>query len=557
MSLDQKLLNIIIEHSDDALVICGPKNHVVQINPAFSSLCGYKDKEVIGRLFFTNNQSPENTPLFEFNGPIQNNNEHYQGKIHIRRKHGELSRFDIDIYTVLDEHHIASGYVSIIRLTNKTNDNSIAINKLQYDPITNLPNYNLLIGRLEQALIAAKRISKSIAIVTIGIDRFTLINEGLGFEFGDATLQQVGLRLKDSTRESDTVAKMLGDRFCLVFEIAAINDSMFVTEKILAALELPFTIKERELFITASMGISIFPTDAEDTATLLKRSEIAMLHAKKKHGNSFQFFANNMNIKAKYRIEMEHNLRLALESNEFALYYQPKVNIQDNSIVGAEALIRWISPDRGLVSPGEFIPVAEDSGLIVPIGEWVLLNACKQARMWQLKKYKPIRISINVASPQLRSEGIIDTVKDILEETGLSATLIELEITESMLMRDPDRVVKILQEFRNMGINISIDDFGTGYSSLSYLSKFPITTLKIDRAFISDIQDNQSNAEITRAIIGLSRSLDLEVVAEGAEVIEHIEFLKLQGCCTVQGFFYSKPVPAKDFEKLLEKGYIT
>jgi EAL domain-containing protein (putative c-di-GMP-specific phosphodiesterase class I) len=333
------------------------------------------------------------------------------------------------------------------------------------------------------------------------------------------------------------------------------NDTVLLAEKILKIISEPFFVEGNEVIMTASIGISIFPADGEDAASLLKRSESAMRHAKKTGGKKYQFFAGEMNSRARHRIETENNIRHALEQNEFLLYYQPKIDTKDEAIIGAEALIRWNNPARGLVPPGEFIPIAEESGLILQVGAWVLRHACKQCKDWLNEGLKPIRISINVASHQLRSGDFADQVVAILAETGLPANLLELEITESNMMDNSVACMKVLRTFRDMGIHISIDDFGTGYSCLSYLSRFPITTLKIDRAFVNNLQDS-NNAEITRAIISLSHSLKLDVIAEGAEVADQVKFLGIHGCTVVQGFFYSKPVSTEVFEKMLRVGYI-
>lgn len=425
-----------------------------------------------------------------------------------------------------------------------------------HDELTGLPRYDLFLDRVEQALIAAPRINKSVAILMIGLDQFDRVNSGLGYESGDKALQAVGKRLTETTRRSDTVARLDGDRFGLVMQITTIEDSVIVAEKILRALSDAITVDEHVVHVTASIGISVFPTDSADRDTLLKHAESAMRHIKKQGGNHYQFFSEDMNNMAKNRIEVEQSLRRALENEEFVVYYQPKVNLENNAVVGAEALVRWNDPERGLVPPGEFIPIAEETGLIREIGDYVLKLACSQNSLWLKKELSPVRISVNVTAAQFRSNTFVDEVKQILDETALPPGLLELEITESTLVSDMDKVIEKLKVFREMGIGVSIDDFGTGYSSLSYLSQFPITTLKIDRAFVKDMEVNDKTAEITSAIIGLSRGLSLEVVAEGAESIEHVRLLREKGCDLVQGFYFSKPVPVDEFEQILRVGYL-
>ena len=362
--------------------------------------------------------------------------------------------------------------------------------------------------------------------------------------------------MKSCFRGSDTVAHIEGDRFGIVLQIAAPNDGVTVAEKILKSIRKPFVIEEQEITVTASIGTSLFPTDEENVDKLIKYAESAMHHTKKSGGDQYQFFSSEMNIKAKTRIEMERSLRRAIEHEHFLLYYQPKVDAGSNKIVGMEALIRWQDPEKGLISPGIFIPLAEETGLIEPIGLWVLKEACKQNKQWQDMGLQPICVSVNVSGRQFRVPDFVDKVKTVLEDSGLLPQYLELEITESLLVGNTEDIINKLHQIRNLGCYLSIDDFGTGYSSLSYLTRFPISSLKIDRAFIQDIETSQNSIEVARAIIGLSQGLNLEVIAEGAESAEHIDFLRQNGCNTVQGFYYSRPVPPEEFEKLLTIGFI-
>jgi len=390
----------------------------------------------------------------------------------------------------------------------------------------------------------------------IGLDYFARINDGLGHDVGDKVLLAIAKRLSDTIRRSDTVARFGGDKFGLVMQITTVEDSVLVAEKILNVLNQSFIIDKQSISVTASIGISISPDDTLDRDELVKNTESAMRYLKKQGGNHYQFFSREMNQKAKKRIDMENKLRRALKNKEFVVYYQPKVNLENNAVVGAEALVRWIDPEKGLISPGDFIPIAEEAGLIGDIGEYVLLAACQENSLWFNQGLNPVRISVNVTASQFSDKDLVDKVKFTLDQTQLPPHLLELEITESSLVGDMEKVIEKLQIFRDMGLHISIDDFGTGYSSLSYLSRFPITTLKIDRAFINGMENNAKTAEITSAIIGLSRGLSLEVVAEGAESIEHINLLRKQGCDLVQGFFFSRPVPAQEFEAILKQGYL-
>jgi len=339
----------------------------------------------------------------------------------------------------------------------------------------------------------------------------------------------------------------------VVTPIAAIDDSVIVAEKVLHATEQVFKTDGENINITMSIGISIWPTDGENFDMLLKDSLSAMQHAKSLGGNQYQFFASDMNAKAKARLELEKRMRIALEKEHYVLYYQPKVSPGTDKVKGCEALIRWQDPEKGMIGPGEFIPVAEETGLIQDIGNWALRKACFQNKDWQDKGYDPVRMAVNVSPHQFRSPDIYDRIVDALNSSGLHPRWLELEITESMLMDNIEAAIAKMQAMRDLGCGLSIDDFGTGYSSLSYLGRFPITTLKIDRAFVHDVQENQNTAEIARAIIGLSKGLDLEVVAEGAEVLEHVDFLREHGCDIIQGYFYSRPVAAHEMEDMLRQ----
>jgi diguanylate cyclase (GGDEF)-like protein len=425
-----------------------------------------------------------------------------------------------------------------------------------FDRLTGLPDQHLFMDRARQTFYSAQRQQQSVAMLALGVDNFARINDGLGHGAGDRILQQLGGRLREAVRSSDTVARIAGDQFAFVLTLTEADHAVVVAHKLQAAVQTPFEVSGQRVTLSVSIGITVYPDDGRQPDRLLKQAESAMRHGKKLGGNHYQFYASEMNSKARRRIELENQLRAALYNEEFLLHYQPKVDVESGAIVGAEALVRWQHPERGLLPPGEFIPVAEESGLISPLGAWVLREACRQNRQWQQQGLPPVRISVNMAAPQFCDRDIVVQVAAILSETGLEPQLLELEITENLLIGDIEAIEEKLKGFRDLGLQIAIDDFGTGYSSLSYLSRFPITTLKIDRAFVHDLEHNQNTAEIARAIIGLSLGLQLNVVAEGAETIEHVTFLKEQGCDTVQGFFYSRPLPAERFASLLARGYI-
>jgi len=537
----------LLSTSHDIIVICDARQRILQVNKAFEKYFSYSSDDISQMdLSSLIEENHEFTQQFE---QIDTSGQEWESEVMLRHKDNKTSKMLACSQWVED----AGSGKKICIMFFWTLQSEL---ERQNDSLTKLPNYYLFLDRIDQTLIAAPRTNKSVALLIIGLDRFVRINDGLGHDFGNKILIEIANRLSHTIRRSDTLARLEGDKFGLVMQITTVEDSVLVAEKILNVLNKTFNIDEQSISITASIGISISPDDALERDELIKNTESALQHLKKLGGNHYQFFSKEMNQKAKSRIDMENRIRLALKNKEFVVYYQPKVKLDNNAVVGAEALVRWNDPDRGLVPPGEFIPIAEEAGLIGEIGEMVLLTTCQQNSLWQKKGLNPARISVNVTASQFSDKALVKKVQNVLKQTQLPSSLLELEITESSLIGDMEKVIEKLQIFRDMGIHVSIDDFGTGYSSLSYLSRFPITTLKIDRAFIKDMESNAKTAEITSAIIGLSQGLSLEVVAEGAESIEHIELLRAQGCDLVQGFFFSRPVPAEEFENILRQGYL-
>jgi diguanylate cyclase (GGDEF)-like protein/PAS domain S-box-containing protein len=422
----------------------------------------------------------------------------------------------------------------------------------RHDSLTDLPNRILLNDRLTQAITLAYRHQQKLALLYLDVDRFKHINDALGHAVGDRLLQSVAQRLFDCVRTSDTVSRQGGDEFVILLtETKQARDAAVIAEKILLALAAPHRIDQHELHLTASIGIVTYPDDGMDADTLMKNADFAMYHAKDFGRNNFQFFKADMNVRAIERQSLENGLRHALERHEFVLYYQPKMNLDTGSIIGVEALIRWRHPTRGLVSPAQFIPVAEECGFIVTIGRWVLREACCQARKWQKEGLPAMRIAINISAVELRAKGFVAYVRQILTETGLEARYLELELTETFLMQDSRSTAAVLRELKDMGIHLALDDFGTGYSSLSYVKRFPIDTLKIDQSFVRDLATDADDASIVSAVISMGKSLHMRVVAEGVETQEQLEFLREHGCPFGQGFYFSPPVGAKEFTQLL------
>lgn len=427
-----------------------------------------------------------------------------------------------------------------------------------YDPVSNLPNRLLFCDRLKQAMAHAQRDDKLVAVMAMDLDRFKIINDTFGHPVGDHLLHAVAERLASHVREGDTVARMGGDEFTFVLtDLDASHHAGDVARKILRSLaDDPFMLEDREIFISSSMGISVYPWDGHDTTTLVKNADAALYHAKGEGRNNFQYYAREMNASAMQRLTLESALRRALERDEFLLYYQPQVDLASGRIIGLESLLRWQRPEHGLVAPGEFIPLLEETGLIVPVGEWVLHTACRQGRVWQQLGFPPIRIAVNLSALQFRQPDLVGMVARILTETGLDPGLqeLEFELTESLLMKNVEETAATLHRLHEMGVKLSIDDFGTGYSSLSYLKRFPLNSLKIDQSFVRDLSSNPDDAAIVSAIIALGHGLKLSVIAEGVETAGQLAYLREMKCDEMQGFLFSRPVPASEITQLLHEG---
>jgi len=425
----------------------------------------------------------------------------------------------------------------------------------QHDFLTNLPNRALLNDRITHAISLAKRRNAQLAVLFIDLDNFKYINDSLGHAGGDKLLKSVATRLRSCVRGSDTVSRQGGDEFiALLTEGHKEVDGAVIAEKILFSLKAPHVIGDRHVNVMASIGISVYPIDGEDAETLIKRADTAMYYAKKKGRNNFKFFRSEMNVRAIERQAIEMGLRRALEKQEFFLQYQPKINLSTGTITGAEALLRWNHAEWGILSPERFISIAEDCGLIVSIGRFVIRQACMAAKEWAETKSSPISISVNVSALELRQRDFVKSIRAVIEEIGLDSRLLELEITESVLMRDAESSVAILRELKAMGVSLAIDDFGTGYSSLSYLTKFPIDVLKIDQSFVRDIQSDVQARIVANAIVELGNSLNLRVVAEGVEDSAQLSFLQERNCEEGQGYLFSRPIVADRFSSLLTTG---
>lgn len=425
-----------------------------------------------------------------------------------------------------------------------------------YDPLTQLPNRILFNDRLTVALAKAQRDREMLAIMLLDLDRFKLVNDMMGHVTGDILLKEVAVRLSKCLRKTDTMCRLGGDEFTFILPaIISAEDAAKVARKILGAIQMPFTVNCHEFHISASIGIAVFPHDGDDAETMMKHADLAMYQAKEQNLNSYRFFTAELNTRITERMIIEQSLRKSVETMDFILYYQPQLNISTGRIESVEALIRWNHPEKGAISPEEFIPLAEDSGLILPIGKWVLQTACTQAKAWQIAGYPGLTVSVNISAYQFRGGDLTGLVAQVLRQTGLEPQFLEIEITESITMNDVENTVQILTELKRMGVKIAIDDFGTGYSSLNYLKCFPINTLKIDRSFITDVISNPGDAAIVTSIIDIAKNLSLSVIAEGIETVEQLQFLMNKGCERIQGYYFSKPVPVHEIERLFLKDW--
>jgi diguanylate cyclase (GGDEF)-like protein/PAS domain S-box-containing protein len=553
--LDDIKYKAIFNNASEGIIITTEDHIILEVNPAFTLITGYEKDEAIGKKPSVLKSNRHETDFYTTINETLAGEYKWQGEIWNRRKNGEIYPQQLLIIAIINNEGKITHYVGIFSdVTRYINKNLHIRNHAYYDTLTGLPNRILMHDRLAFMLNHAKRKKQFMSILLLDLNRFKIINDTLGYTAGDLLLQTVGSRLKSCLREVDAVFRLGDDEFAIILEeIAQPQDAARVAKRILAVCALPFQLADHELYVTTSIGISIFPTDGNETELLMKNAEAAMQRAKELGINNYQHYKPTMNAKAFEQLTLEHNLRKALRQNEFQVYYQPLIDLKTGIITGAEALIRWKHPELGMISPAQFIPIAEETGLILPIGEWVLTTACHQTREWLDKFDKPFTIAVNLSARQFLQQDLSSTINTVLTEAGLTPEALELEITESLGMKNPELTLHTLEELKGMGIRIAIDDFGTGYSSLSYLKKFPIDTIKVDRSFVADIQIDANDAAIVLAIIALAHSMKLKVIAEGVEKKEQGLFLLEHGCEKVQGFLYSPPVPAADFEKFLER----
>jgi diguanylate cyclase (GGDEF)-like protein/PAS domain S-box-containing protein len=543
----------VIENTSEGVVVTDSNAIIQSVNPAITEITGYSEEEVIGKRPNVWKSNRHEKEFYKNLWASLLKKGRWAGEIWNRRKNGEAFPARQIISAIKDAEGRTIQYVSVMHdMTEIKNIQREAEHRAYHDALTELPNRLLFFDRLDQTIQRAKRDGRIFGVLCVNVDNFKNINDSMGHVAGDALLKQVAARLSGCTPE---ISRLGGDEFAIILDNIDLEQEAGITAlKIKESFSEPFIHNDEELFISVSIGIALYPSDGNSAEEILKNADMAMSHIKKRGKDNLSYFTESLNEKAQKRARLEKSLRRAISKDEFVVYYQPKVDIQSGKITGMEALVRWEQPDGKLVPPGDFIPVAEKTGLILPIGEIVMRKACRQTFKWQKNYNPPLRVSVNLSVRQFQNKSIIGVVKSILQETGLSPSLLELEITESMVMTDMETAIETMSAFSKMGIQISIDDFGTGYSSLGYLKRFPINSLKIDRSFVRDIPGDSDSAAIASAIISMSKSLNLKVIAEGVETMEQLEFLRERGCDEMQGYLFSKPLPGDEFEKLLKDG---
>jgi diguanylate cyclase (GGDEF)-like protein/PAS domain S-box-containing protein len=558
---EKELAQITLNSIGDAVICTDISGKITFLNLVAVRMTGWSREEAAGRpmpeVFRVQDATSRKTILNPMKMAVaQNHTVHLPSNCILIQRDGSEIPIEDSVAPIHDRTGQATGVVIIFRDVSSSQTMAVQMaHSAHHDFLTGLPNRMLLNDRVGQAIAAARRSMKKVAVLFLDLDGFKHINDSLGHSIGDRLLQSIAKRLVDSVRGTDTVSRQGGDEFVvLLSEVEGLENAETTVRRLLQVGSEPHAIDQHDLHVTSCIGVSIFPDDGLDAETLIKNADTAMYQAKENGRQSYQFFRPAMNVRAVERQSIEGSLRRALERHEFALHYQPTIDLLTGEISGAEALIRWTHPTRGSVSPGQFIPVAEDCGLILPIGNWVLREACQQARTWLDAGLAPGRIAVNISAIEFRNEGFLEGVFAILKDTGLDPASLELELTESVLMKRPDATSAVLQALRAKGVRVAVDDFGTGYSSLSYLQKFSIDALKIDQSFVRRITTAPAETTIVTAVISMARSLKLRVVAEGVESLRELEFLQAHHCDEAQGYYFGRPVPAAQFAKLLQTG---
>ncbi len=562
----QNNLNIsaIAFESQDGMVVTDTNKKILRVNRAFTKITGYAEQEVVGEVLGAHGLEKDGMNVYSSTWSDLEETEVVEDEVINIRKSGETYTEQVFITKVKDANGITSNFVASFRDITISKKATEEIQYLAYyDTLTNLPNRRLLVDRLKNALLKSQRTGRNGALLFIDLDHFKTLNDSLGHYVGDLLLQQVAERLTSILRESDTVARLGGDEYVVMLEglsgnvDEAVAQAGFVGEKILTLLKEPFQLDTKVYQNTVSIGIALFSSNYQSFEEVLKHADIAMYQAKKHGRNSLRFFDPNMQMVIHARMELEYELRKAIELEQFQLYYQIQIDHLGNPI-GAEALIRWNHPEQGLVSPLHFIPLAEETGLILPIGQWVLKEACKQLKTWeQTEQTKRFTLSINISAIQFHKNDFVETVVACFQHCKIDHSLLKFELTESILLEDIEDAVSKMNSLKNLGIQFSLDDFGTGYSSLQYLKLLPLDQLKIDQSFVRDLVEDKSDRAIVRTIIAIAESLELKVIAEGVETEEQLSLLAKKGCKYYQGYLFGRPVPIDEFNNLLKIKSIT
>lgn len=557
-SIEQSdLFTQVLSNSNEAILITDANNSIMLVNRAFVHITGYSEEEVIGRNPRILSSGRHDKDFYRALWHQLNADGIWRGEIWDRRKSGEIYPKWLDISTVRDRNGSLTNYIAIFSDISSRKAIEEQLQFLAYhDPLTSLPNRLLLRDRFDQAKHSAARGNAEcwVAMLFLDLDQFKNINDTLGHVMGDQLLLGVSERLKTCVRGTDTISRLGGDEFVILLaDVTEPGIVSVVAQKILDHLEEPFEIHGHTLLTTFSIGIGIYPDDGYDFDTLLKVADTAMYYAKDSGRNAYRFYTEQMHVQAMERLHILNDLHRALRNDEFVLHYQPQLDLNSGEVVGLEALIRWSSPESGMVMPGKFIPVAEENGLIVQIGEWVLREVCRQQRIWQDAGYEPLAVAVNLSAIQFRRGNVADTVADILSRSGVDPEWLELELTESILIHDVERMLDMVRQLKSANIRLSIDDFGTGYSSLAYLKRFKVDKLKIDQSFIRNLEVDRDDAAIVRSIIQLAHGLDLRVIAEGVESDKQLALLRNYGCDEVQGYFFSRPLPPEKLVKFLKR----
>ena len=546
---DLRLAAKVFESSVEGVMITDSDANILKVNKAFSDITGYSEENVVGQKPSVLQSERHDKEFYQQLWKSINDNGYWQGEIWDRRKNGEIYPEWLTISTVANPEGEVTHYIGGFTDLSQQKQAEDRIHHLMYyDALTDLPNRTLFRDRFKQAMSRARREGKRVAFLHFDLNRFTHVNDTLGHKMGDQLLQQVGQRLAGCIRQNDMVARFGGDEFVIALpDLGPENHAKELVKALIGSFSEPFRVADREIFLVPSVGAVLFPDDSTDYDELARFADTAVHVAKREGGASFAFYQKTMHADAGDRLNMESALRRALERKEFLLYYQPQFALDSGRIIGVEALLRWQQKEQGMMMPEQFISLLEETSLIVPVGEWVLRQACEDHLAWEQQGCGAIPVAVNLSARQFRDKGLVNMIKPVIEESGINPRMIELEITESCVMENPEMALEILTACHDMGMRVAIDDFGTGYSSLSYLKRFPLDVLKIDQSFVTDIPDNEDDAAIIDTIIAMAHRLKLDVIAEGVETEAQADFLREHGCDNVQGFFYGRPMPTEEF----------